>query len=118
MAAVNPSVGADTHLWLTSSQGDMWGMDRLILLALPQSTWPPQAPMQLRAAEVTPSPEGGLVFDPASWRVFASNTVSDLVTLSRDNATLCPDPLTTFSDAGQESYYPVAHDYAIRRPRR
>jgi DNA-binding beta-propeller fold protein YncE len=48
MTAVNPSVITDTHLWLTSSQNDLWGMDRLILLNLPGSDWPPQTPMVLR----------------------------------------------------------------------
>lgn len=117
--AVNPSVGTDTHLWLTSSQGDLWGMDRLILLALPQSAWPPQAPFVLRAVAVDPSPEGGLVFDPnpASWRVFASSALSNLVTLSQDKAALCETPLYASASA-QEDYRVVTHDYAFRRRNR
>jgi len=117
--AVNPSVGTDTHLWLTSSQGDLWGMDRLILLALPQSAWPPQSPFVLRAVAVDPSPEGGLVFDPnpASWRVFASSAVSNLVTLSQDKATLCETPLYASASA-QDSYRVVTHDYTFRKRNR
>jgi uncharacterized repeat protein (TIGR01451 family) len=118
-AAVNPRVGTDTHLWLTSSSGDLHGLDRLILLSLPQSDWPPMTPLVLRSVAVAASPEGGLLFDPnpASWRVFASSAVSDLVTLSQDNANLCPNPLAA-SGTGEDSYYVVTHDYHLRRPNR
>ena len=117
--AVNPAVVTDTHLWLTSSSGDFRGMDRLILLSLPQSDWPPSTPLVLRSTPVSASPEGGLVFDPnsASWRVFASSAASNLVTVSRDNANLCPEPLA-MSQAGEDGYYVVTHDYTFRRPNR
>ena len=124
MTAVNPSVIGDTHLWLTSiaisEPEDFWGMNRLILLHLPGSNWPPQPPMVLRAVPVEASPQDGLVFDPnpASWRVFASSTVSDLVTVSQDNATLCSTRLYMRNGVEQDSYYPVVHDYTYHKPGR
>ncbi len=120
MTAVNPSVITDTHLWLTSSQSDFWGKDQLILLDLPGSNWPLQTPPVLLATPVEPSPEGGLVFDPnpASWRVFASSTASNLVTVSKDNTALCPTPIADTTTRGADAYYAVAHDYTYHKPGR
>ncbi len=119
MVAVNPSVGgADTHVWLTSSSNDYLGLDKLFLLHLPGSNWPPSSPMTLRAVSVDPSPEGGLVFDPASWRVFASSANSNLVTVSQDNATLCRAPLATSAAAGNDDYYVVVLDNTNHKPGR
>ena len=103
-AAVNPSAGSDTHLWLTSSRSDLWGMDRLILLS---GNWPAMG--QPRAASVAPSPEGGLMFDPASWFVFASSPQSNLVSVSLDSTSLCPTPLSLGADA--ERVYTVVREY-------
>jgi len=104
MVAVNPSAGSDTHLWLTSSRNDFWGMDRLILLS---GNWPAMG--QPRAASVAPSPEGGLMFDPASWFVFASSPQSNLVSVSLDSTSLCPTPLSM--DADVERLYTLVHEY-------
>jgi DNA-binding beta-propeller fold protein YncE len=112
MTVVNPSVISDTHLWITSSQGDYWGMDRLILLDLPGSEWPPQTPRVLRATAVEASPEGGLLVDTVSWNVFASSAVSNLVTASHDSTTLCATPLSL--NAEQEQLYTVVSNYRQR----
>jgi hypothetical protein len=73
MAAVNPGVGPETHLWLTSGGGDYQGRERLILLV---GHWPTLG--QPHAITVAPSPEGELVFDPTSWYLFVSSTQSNL----------------------------------------
>jgi uncharacterized repeat protein (TIGR01451 family) len=111
MVAVNPKAGSDTHLWLTSSDNDFWGMDRLILLPVPGSNWPPaQSQLQPLAVEVMSSPEGGLVFDPDSWKVFASSAASDLVTVSKDNTNLCTTaPLRL--GAGADELFGIVHEY-------
>jgi DNA-binding beta-propeller fold protein YncE len=120
MAQVNSGVVTDTHLWLTSSQGDLHGMDRLVLLSLPGSLWPPETPYILRSTPVASSPESGLVFDPnpASWRVFASSAASNLITLSQDKAALCADPLAATAVQEPDRWVVVTHDYRVRRHNR
>ncbi len=92
LSAVNPIAGPNTHLWLTSSSTEPRGLDRLIVLS---GNWPSfGSPV---ATAVQPSAEGGLLFDPATWNVFASNNDSNLVTFSRDSLNLCPTPLAPAS---------------------
>jgi DNA-binding beta-propeller fold protein YncE len=108
MVAVNPNVGSDTHLWLTSNSKmageDLAGMDRLILVS---GNWPIMG--QPQAIEVAPpSLEGGLLADPASWFVFASSSELNLVTMVKDGKNLPWLPLDT--SPGVEDLYTVVHD--------
>jgi hypothetical protein len=50
-----------------------------------------------------------LVFDPDSWRVFASSAASNGVTVSKDSLQLCPTPLGMDADA--ERLYTLVHEY-------
>ena len=79
-------------------------MNRLILLS---GNWP--ALGQPHALEVMPSPESGLVFDPDSWRVFASSAASNGVTVSKDSLQLCLTPLSLDTDV--ERLYALVHEY-------
>ncbi len=107
MVAVNPSAGSDVHLWLTSSSGDMWGRDRLLLLS---GDWLTTG--EPLAAAIAPSPEGGLLFDPASRYIFASNTSSNLVTVSQDSTSLCMSPLSvSANDVDPERLRVIVNDY-------
>jgi YVTN family beta-propeller protein len=107
MVAVNPSAGSDVHLWLTSSSGDMWGRDRLLLLS---GDWLTTG--EPLAAAIAPSPEGGLLFDPASRYIFASSTTSNLVTVSQDGVPLCAPSLNlSANDADPEQLRMIVNDY-------
>jgi DNA-binding beta-propeller fold protein YncE len=108
MVAVNPSAGSDIHLWLTSSDGDMWGRDRLLLL---YGAWLTIG--QPLAAAVAPSPEGGLLFDPTSWYIFVSNMNSNLVTVSQDSTSLCMSPLSlSVGQSDSEDLRVIVNDYS------
>ena len=109
MAAVNPSVGGDLHLWLTSSSDDWHGMDRLILIS--GGDW--QHLGQPRATQVMPSPEEGLLVDPVSWNVFVGSAASNLVTASHDGTTICSTPLSASPES--EQLFTVVNDYRQRR---
>jgi hypothetical protein len=91
MVAVNPDIGGSTHLWLTSATEDLFGLDRLMVLAL--DSWPPASPGPMATA-VASSPLYGLTLDPGTGLVFASNVSSNLVTASQDMTTLCSTPLS------------------------
>jgi len=111
MVSVNPSVGTNSHLWLTSAEADggenLAGMDRLILLSFNSADWPPAvaAPVAMAIGE---SSEDGLVVDPDWGRVFVSSTGSNVVTAAQDNPMLCPTPLNV--SAG-EQFFVVTKTY-------
>ena len=111
MVAVNPNVGGGTHLWLTSTSNDLFGLDRLMVLAL--DSWPPTQPVPMATA-VAPSPMYGMTLDPASGKVFVSNFDSNRVTVSQDMATLCSTPLSlsaAHADPDPEGWTVIAEDY-------
>ena len=85
-------MGANVHLWLTSSTEDQFGMDKLILLSFDPAVWPP-ASLSPVAMDVGQSSKDGLVVDPGWGRVFVSSTGSNLVTVAQDGAALCSTPL-------------------------
>jgi DNA-binding beta-propeller fold protein YncE len=100
MVSVNPSVGTDTHVWLTSSEADdgegLAGMDRLILLSFNSAGWPPAvaAPVAMAVGEAS---WDGLVVDPDWGRVFVSSSGSNVVTAAQDTPMLCVAPLGGFA---------------------
>jgi uncharacterized repeat protein (TIGR01451 family) len=111
MVAVNPDIGGTTHLWLTSASNDLFGLDRLIVLAL--DSWPPMPPMPM-ATVVAPSPMYGMTLDPTSGKVFVSNFDSNLVTVSQDMATLCSTPLSlraANADSDPVGWTVIVEDY-------
>jgi DNA-binding beta-propeller fold protein YncE len=111
MVSVNPSVGTDSHLWLTSSEADdgegLAGMDRLILLSFNSAGWPPAvaAPVAMAVGEAS---WDGLVVDPEWGRVFVSSSGSNVVTAAQDNSMLCAAPLGV-SDGDQ--FFAVTRTY-------
>jgi uncharacterized repeat protein (TIGR01451 family) len=111
MVAVNPDIGGTTHLWLTSASNDLFGLDRLIVLAL--DSWPPMQPVPMATA-VAPSPMYGMTLDPVSGKVFVSNFDSNRVTASQDMATLCSTPLSlsaSNADSDSEGWTVIVEDY-------
>lgn len=111
MVAVNPDIGGGTHLWLTSATEDLFGLDRLMVLAL--DSWPPTQSVPMATA-VARSPTFGLTLDPASGKVFVSNFDSNRVTVSQDMATLCSTPLSlsaSKADAASEGWTVIVEDY-------
>jgi DNA-binding beta-propeller fold protein YncE len=82
MIAVNPNPGLGTkiRLWLTSSSTEDYGLDNIISLT---GNWPNLDSPAL-GADLPPSPERGLRFDPASKYIFVASAAANRVTILRD----------------------------------
>ena len=108
MVSVNPSVGTDSHLWLTSSEVDEGeDVDHLILLSFNSAGWPPAVAAPVAMA-IGQSPWDGLVVDPDWGRVFVSSTGSNVVTAAQDNPMLCATPLDV---SGGDQFSAVTRTY-------
>jgi uncharacterized repeat protein (TIGR01451 family) len=82
MIAVNPNPGLGTkiRLWLTSSSTEDYGLDNVISLT---GNWPNLDSPAL-GADLPPSPERGLRFDPISKYLFVASAAANRVTILRD----------------------------------
>lgn len=82
MIAVNPNPGLGTKIrvWLTSSSTEDNGLDNVISLT---GNWPNLESPAL-GADLPPSPERGLRFDPVSNYLFVASASANRVTILRD----------------------------------
>jgi YVTN family beta-propeller protein len=82
MIAVNPNPGLGTkiRLWLTSSSTEENGLDNIISLT---GNWPNLESPAL-GADLPPSPERGLRFDPVSKYLFVASASANRITILRD----------------------------------
>ena len=82
MIAVNPNpgVGTKVRLWLTSSSTEDNGLDNVIALT---GNWPNLESPAL-GADLPPSPERGIKFDPVNKYLFIASASANRVTILRD----------------------------------
>jgi len=89
----------------SGSDDGTWGMDRLILLS---GNWPDMG--LPRATPVARTFESGLLFDPTSWKMFATSSFQNLVTVAQDSNTLCPTLLSVNASTINPYYTVVSHE--------
>jgi uncharacterized repeat protein (TIGR01451 family) len=113
MIAVNPNPGLGTkiRLWLTSSSTEDYGLDNIISLT---GNWPSLESPAL-GADLPPSPERGLRFDPASKYLFVASAAANRVTILRDTPETqqCLWPFVTPRGPARAAGTPTAGLYVV-----
>jgi uncharacterized repeat protein (TIGR01451 family) len=85
------SVSTTTRLWLTSIGGDDNGRDQLLDL---RGAWPGLS--VLCSTPLAQSPERGLLYDPATARIFAASAASNVVTVLPESVARCGMALSRY----------------------
>jgi uncharacterized repeat protein (TIGR01451 family) len=105
----DPGLGGAIRLWATTSSTEDAGRDQLIAIT---GNWPAMD-SPFRAADLPPSPERGLRFDPTTKYVIAASAASNVVNVLRD----APETFQCMWQLRPQSpeYKIVVHDFAIEK---
>jgi PKD repeat protein len=95
---VNPNVGTEGHLWLTTSSADGGSYDQLLLMP---NGWPTLGtPVPL---DILSFPLIGIALDPDTDRIWVTNQSSAAVSVVQDGEPICSTPFSL--SGGEEERY-------------